>query len=196
MPDLSTPYSYCHYCGNPLDHEVCLTPDGYYCVYCSNTTWLNAIAVAVHIIPAVIDPSGRTHGVFTVRRGIPPFTGELALPSGFITHTSLVQETWQQAACRESNEEIQVVCRHDVPFERPEHLLTESSYSEHRVGDRVLVVGVSGGAFHVGDFVPSKEALERVILFPDSVEQLCFSIHRKALKMYWDGLGIPNNVHI
>jgi NADH pyrophosphatase NudC (nudix superfamily) len=138
------PYSFCHYCGHTLEPEHCLTPEGYCCTHCNNITWLNAASVAVLIVPCGIHLSGRKHGVFTVRRGIPPYQGSLALPGGFIMHTPKIQETWQQAACRETGEEIQVFCRYDVLLERPQHVLTESSYSEKRVGDRVLVIGASG----------------------------------------------------
>jgi len=189
------PFSFCHYCSHTMKTAV-LTPDGYKCGNCGNTTWMNAVPVAVLIAPCGNHESGRKHGVFTVRRGIPPFVGQLALPGGFITHTDEVQETWQAAACREACEEIQIYCRNGTLMETPEHVLTESSYSERRTGDRVLIFGSVKGVFLIGTFQQTKEAQERVILFPDDEEQLCFSIHRKALAMHWDSLGVKHNVDL
>lgn len=188
-------YSFCHYCGYSMQNKT-LTPDGYQCAKCKNTTWLNAVPVAILIAPCGIHESGRPHGVFTVRRGIPPFVGQLALPGGFIIHTKKVQETWQEAAVREAAEEIQIYCRYGNPMETPKHILTESSYSEKRIGDRVLIFGSVRGVFHIGEFQPSPEAEERVILFPDDKEQLCFPLHRKALAMHWSSLGIEHSVEL
>lgn len=187
------PYSFCHYCGYSMYNKA-VTPDGYRCAHCGETTWLNAVPVAILIAPCGNHHSGRKHGVFTVRRGIPPFVGQLALPGGFITHTDEVQETWQAAAVREAQEELNIYCRNGTLMETPEHVLTESSYGERRTGDRVLIFGSVKGVFHIGTFAPSTEALERVVLFPDDTQQLCFSIHRKALAMHWDSLGVSHNV--
>ncbi|MFT5849554.1 MAG: ADP-ribose pyrophosphatase YjhB (NUDIX family) [Patiriisocius sp.] len=159
-------------------------------------------SVPVLIVPVDPNLSGREHGVYTVRRGadpfIPsdPFEGLIALPGGFQIHNRLrtpqVHETWQQGGTRETEEEIQVHCDPDAV----EHVLTESSYSERAVGDRNLIFGKVPRALTVEDFVPSQESIERVVLYPDDQEQLCFSIHRKALAMYWDSLGVTHNVQL
>jgi len=143
--------------------------------------------------------SGRRNGVFTVRRGIEPFIGGLALPGGFQIYnpffTPKVKEPWEYGACREAYEEINVVCKpHHV-----KHVLTESSYrtlpnGEEDVGAQNLIIGSVMGAFLINEFTPDKEAAERVVLFPDDEEQLCFSIHRKALAMHWDSLDVEHNV--
>lgn len=151
-------------------------------------------SVAVPIIPADPEIVGREHGVYTVRRGIPPFVGKLCLPGGFQIHNRFmkppVQETWQQAAVREGGEEINVWA--DASGMKGH--LTESTYNDQWFGDRNLIFGVAPFGAAVKPFVQSEEAQERVVLFPDSEEQLCFPIHRKALALYWDDLMLAHNV--
>lgn len=187
--------SFCSYCGYDMTNAL-HNSDGLQCLFCDETTLLNAVPVAVLIASCGIHESGRKHGVFTVRLGEGFFKGKIAFPEGSIAHTKERQETWQQAACRNAYEEINITCRHDSPFERPVHILTESSYVDKHIGDRVFIIGASKGAFGIGPFIPSKKAQERIVLFPDDKEQLCFPIHRKALSMHWDSLGVDHNVDL
>lgn len=154
---------------------------------------MNVPSVPVLIVPCTNHVSGREHGVYTVRRGIPPFEGRLALPGGFHMHyRPVIQETWQEAGCREVHEEIQVICNaEDVSL-----LDAQSSYNADRsiVGDRNLIIGYVSAAVQVEPFEQTSEAEGRVVLFPDDEAQLCFPIHRKALAMYWDQKGVAHNV--
>jgi 8-oxo-dGTP pyrophosphatase MutT (NUDIX family) len=165
------------------------TPEGLHCPTCSHVTFLNSVAVAVLIAPCGAHESGKTHGVFIQKRGIEPARGEWALPSGYV----MAGETWEAAACREAFEEINIVCRHEYSsLETPQHLLTENSSTKKQV----VMVGFVGGVFHIGEFTPHTEVMERDIIFPDDDRQLCFPIHRRALAMYWEQRGIQHSVRL
>ncbi len=100
-------------------------------------------------------------------------------------------ETWQSAACREAEEEIQVVCRHEnFEAEVPKHVLTGNSSNRKQV----IVVGAVSAVYKVGTFVPSHEVLERDVIFPDDEKRLCFPIHREALALYWSSKGVAHNI--
>ena len=180
------PHTHCHFCGKSLEEAIAFD-GGLKCSLCKNTNWVNPTPVAVLIAHCGYSEYRDQHAVFAVRRGIEPFKGQLALPSGFIVSG----ESWQEAAVREANEEIGLHCRVNSPLECPEHVLTESTPDKKIV----LIVGHVQGVFYIEDpFVPNREALERVILTPDVSEQLCFPIHRKALAMYWDERGVKHNI--
>lgn len=183
------PFSHCHYCGNHTKNAK-VTVDGLQCWACGNIMYMNPTPVGVLIIPA------EDCGVYTVRRGIPPFEGGLALPGGFQTYTDLRQETWQQTAVREAIEEINVDCRaeHDPDLKLINHVLTRTGYNDHGIEPRLLVVGTYLGSPKVGEFTKNEEAEDRVIIYPDSTEQLVFSIHRQALAKYWNDKQISHNV--
>lgn len=69
----------------------------------------NPVPVGVAIIPvlAVDSADGREKlGVLTVRRGIEPMKGKLALPGGYMGY-----ETWQEATVREVGEEVGIPVR-------------------------------------------------------------------------------------
>jgi hypothetical protein len=55
-------------------------------------------------------------------------------------------------------------------------------------GKQVLIFGTVL-AFHVGEFIPNEEALERVEYYPRDPlgvsEQLCFALHQKAVVEYF-----------
>ncbi len=175
-------YGFCHYCGHSLTDSL-KSLDGPKCINCGNTTFLNSVTVAVLIAPCINHPSGRPHGVFIQKRGIAPAIGDWSLPSGYV----MSGETWESAACREAAEEIQVICR-------PEHSELEKPQLVH-VGNstnrrQVIIVGAVERVYEVGDFIPNHEVLERDVMFPDDLRQLCFPIHREALRLYWSKLGI------
>lgn len=184
MSTVPSPYRFCYYCGNSTN-TASRTSDGIKCSHCNQTMWLNSVAVAVLIIPHFFVTNQKL-GVYIQKRGIEPAYGEWALPSGYV----MQGESWEAAACREAAEEIDVICRHDVAGERPTHLLTESGSQN----DKVVVVGVAGGAFHIGEFSPNEEVLARSVIFPDDERQLCWPIHRKALAMFWELRGLSHNV--
>jgi ADP-ribose pyrophosphatase YjhB (NUDIX family) len=103
-------------------------------------------------------------GIVTIRRGNAPHIGGLALPGGFMDWTSH-PETWEETAVREAHEEAQV--------ELNPLALTLLGIRTSPSGS-LVVVCKSPRLETLGDFVPSVEATERVIL--RDPEQLCFPI--------------------
>lgn len=175
-------YGFCHYCGQSLS-DALKSPEGPTCIHCGNTIFMNSVVVAVLIAPCLNHPSGRKGGVFIQKRGIAPAIGEWALPSGYV----LSGETWESAACREAEEEINIICRHEVTdLEKPKFVHVGNSSNRRQV----IVVGAVERVYEVGDFIPNHEVLERDVMFPDDLRQLCFPIHREALRLYWSKLGI------
>src|SRR4029079_9297124 len=85
--------SHCGWCGALF--AVATWPRA--CV-CGNTSYANPIPVAVVLLPV-------GDGLLTIRRGIPPQLGKLALPGGFME----LGETWQESAARELREETGIV---------------------------------------------------------------------------------------
>ncbi len=176
-------YGFCHYCGHTMQSAL-RHAEGLHCQSCNHVTFFNSVAVAVLIAPCADHTNGREHGVFIQKRGINP-RGEWALISGYV----MQGETWEAAACREAYEEVQIVCRHEeVEAERPQLLLVANSSTLRQV----IIVGTVQSVFRVKEFVPTDEVLERDVLFPDDDIQLCFPIHRQALSLYWEALGVPH----
>jgi 8-oxo-dGTP pyrophosphatase MutT (NUDIX family) len=64
-------------------------------------SWKNPIPVAVCLV-GLINEQGKDCGVLTIRRGIEPCLGELALPGGYCDEG----ETVEIAAAREFDEEV------------------------------------------------------------------------------------------
>jgi 8-oxo-dGTP pyrophosphatase MutT (NUDIX family) len=87
-------YAHCTFCGARFTPGQ---PWPRRCAACGETSYLNPKPVAVALLPV-------GSGLLTVRRGIPPARGLLALPGGYVE----VGETWQQAAARELFEETGV----------------------------------------------------------------------------------------
>jgi ADP-ribose pyrophosphatase YjhB (NUDIX family) len=88
---------YCCYCGQA--HSAPPTSWPFKCQGCQREQYRNPTPVAVGLFPIVLE-SGSL-GLLTVRRGIPPKIGHLALPGGFINFG----ESWQQGCARELLEE-------------------------------------------------------------------------------------------
>ena len=75
--------SHCSFCGTRFSAGL---PFPRTCGHCARITYRNPVPVAVIVVPM-------GDGVLTIRRGIDPHRGKLALPGGFIE----IPETWQQA---------------------------------------------------------------------------------------------------
>ena len=74
----TTPHAYCHVCGARYTIKEAQTwPRS--CGVCKNQTWRNPLPVVVVLIPV-------EDGLLTVRRGIEPQKGHLALPGGYIDY--------------------------------------------------------------------------------------------------------------
>jgi ADP-ribose pyrophosphatase YjhB (NUDIX family) len=82
--------SHCGWCGAPFETDTWPRP----CSGCGNTSYRNPLPVAVLVVPV-------DDGVLTIRRGVAPKIGELALPGGYIDFG----EDWRAACVRELREE-------------------------------------------------------------------------------------------
>jgi ADP-ribose pyrophosphatase YjhB (NUDIX family) len=167
------PHTHCHFCGENLDHATSYD-GGRSCYRCRETNYQNPTPVAVLIVP------NGNGGIFTVRRAIEPQKGKLALPGGYV----LTGESWQRAGIRELNEELSIAaCSLDDAEQRVQHLMTVSTPN----GKQILIFGTVL-AFHIGEFVPNEEALERVEYYPRDplgvYERLCFPLHEAAVDVY------------
>lgn len=197
MPNVKpgeSPYEFCGWCTNPLLAEAKRIPDGFKCVYCEKETFLNVPSVAGLIVPILpIMVSGKKFGVWAIRREAlrpgDPLEDAIALPAGFRIFNTFtdpqIQETWRKTAARETMEETGIECDADYVT----HVLTESAHDKRFTGSRDLIIGKANDVNHdsvLNEFVPSDEVKERVLLFPGDQDKLEFSIHRRALMMYWN----------
>ena len=92
--------TFCSYCG--AKH---LEQNSYprKCFICYNETYKNPIPIVVTMIPVVLGFG--PVGLLIQKRNIDPQKGEWAFPSGYVDFG----ETWQEAAVRENQEEMNVL---------------------------------------------------------------------------------------
>ena len=91
--------TYCSYCGNKFLEQKAWPRK---CFTCWNESYKNPIPIVVSMIAIQPSKFGDRIGLLIQRRNIEPKKGEWALPSGYINHG----ETWQEAAVRENEEEM------------------------------------------------------------------------------------------
>lgn len=155
----------CSYCGAMFEPDIEWPRK---CNTCGSVSFSNPVPVVVAVQP-VYD------GLLTIRRGIGPGKGELALPGGYIDS----EEPWQVALCRELHEETGLVRDPDVV-----QLFDVRSGIE---SDTILVFGLlphmRGDALPA--FEPSEEATERVILLEP--QELAFNLHTEVVRQWWHG---------
>ena len=94
---------HCIHCGHPLPDHV-----GHQkCGQCNQWNYRNPIPVVALVLRSWEPRCLALHdhaGVLVIRRGIEPCKGQWSFPGGFIDYG----ESWQQAACRETQEEVGV----------------------------------------------------------------------------------------
>jgi ADP-ribose pyrophosphatase YjhB (NUDIX family) len=137
----------------------------------------NPIPVVAVIVPVLgIDPAtGREAiGVLTVRRGIEPMLGKLALPGGYMGY-----ETWASAGAREIAEETGLKVNPDS--------LSLANVHSGRENTRLIVFGrlerpIDGVA--LAGFRPNEEVSELVVVFAPA--ELAFSTHTEELKAFFE----------
>jgi len=149
--------SHCSFCG------AAYAPDQPWprtCAACANIAYRNPLPVAVLLLPV-------DGGLLTVRRGIPPRLGELALPGGYIDHG----EAWQAGAVRELREETGISV--DVGEVR--------LFDVHSAPDGTVLVFGLARPRRAGDlpaFTASAEASERVVIA--APQPLAFPLHTRV----------------
>jgi ADP-ribose pyrophosphatase YjhB (NUDIX family) len=154
--------TYCTYCGNPFAANQSWPRR---CSHCNNITFRNPIPVTI-----VLQPVGT--GVLTIRRGLPPRAGLLALPGGYIE----LGESWQDAGARELHEEAALEIDPSTinllrVFSAPDGTLIICGRTPPVAATALL------------PFTPSAEASERVIL--EAPAELAFALHTEIVATYF-----------
>lgn len=157
-----TKNSHCSFCG------AAFAPDQAWpraCAACRSVSYVNPLPVAVLLLP--VDGA-----LVTVRRGIEPRKGQLALPGGFIN----LGESWQEAAARELFEETQI--RVDPARIRDFRVLSAPE-------GMVLVFGEAEPlrADELPPFEPTDETTERVLLREPA--PLGFPLHTQVMEEWF-----------
>lgn len=154
---------FCTHCGHEFSPGQ-VSPKT--CASCGVTSYENPVPVAVVLLPV------RGQGVLTVRRGIAPHIGKLALPGGFMEK----HETWQQAAVREVREETGIdILERDIAL-----------HSAASTPGGQLLVFASAAPIHPDSligFTPNAEVLELVVVGPDA--ELAFPLHTDAMRKFF-----------
>lgn len=137
----------------------------------------NPVPVAVVLVPVLaIDPRDGTEktGILTVRRGIEPQRGHLALPGGYMGY-----ERWDEAARRELFEETGIALPPHIPIK----LLGIESVRE---ATRIIIFGQVPAIERpaLDQFVPNDEVSELKILFEP--QELAFSTHTDAVRNFFE----------
>lgn len=156
-------HAHCSYCGTAFAPEQ---PWPRSCACCANTSYRNPLPVAVVLLP--VDA-----GILVVRRAIPPYLGELALPGGYINYG----ESWQEAGARELAEETGIV-------------IDPATIADFRVrsapDSTLLVFGLAPpqSLADLPPFVPNSEASERLLLTTPTA--LAFALHAEAVAAFFE----------
>ncbi len=157
--------AHCSYCGAAFAVDQ---PWPRTCAACARVSYVNPVPVAILLLPV-------DGGLLTVRRGIPPGLGELALPGGFID----LHETWQQAAARELFEEAHI----RVSADEIEDFCVRSST---RGDGALLIAGLARPrtSAELPPFTPTDETTERVVI--SGPQPLAFPLHTEIVARYFD----------
>ena len=102
--------SYCPLCGTPLDQALVEGRERPCCSACDFVLFKNPASAAAAV---VLDPACR---VLLIRRRIPPYRGEWALPAGYQEIDEHPQETVVREVREETGIEIEVTGLHDVVY--------------------------------------------------------------------------------
>ncbi len=155
--------SHCSFCGHRFEDDQ---PWPRTCAGCKQISYRNPLPVAVALVPV-------DNGLLTVRRGIEPRKGLLALPGGYIN----LGESWQAAAAREVFEETQV----QIQAGGVRDFCVKSAPD-----GTVLIFGLSESISSeaLAAFQPSEESQELVVLREPA--ELAFPLHTQAAAVYFE----------
>ena len=170
---MALPFAHCTYCGSPFPEGIGWPRT---CESCGHTTFRNPLPVSVVLIPVDNGSGERSRrGILTVRRGIEPRKGSLALPGGYINYG----ETWQEAGAREVLEETGL-------------RLDPAEITELRVRsapDGTLIIFGAANPRKISalpPFSPNPEAIERIILTAPA--EMAFPLHEEIVQAYFDSV--------
>lgn len=158
---------HCTYCG--AVHPEAGWPRT--CGACARVSYRNPIPVAVLLQPVRCPERGL--GLLTIRRGIEPQRGHLALPGGYVDW----REGWQAAAARELREETQLEV--DPAGVRPFDVASPAD------GRTVLIFGLAPELplADLSAFAPTAETTERVAIF--GPQPLAFPLHEAVAARFF-----------
>lgn len=170
--------TFCSFCGVKYEEA-----DAYYprtCPGCKTQVWANPTPVSVVLLPVT---RGSRTGLLTVRRGIQPGLGKLALVGGFLEE----HETWQQGGARELVEETGAKVD-------PAALTPFWFTSTEPRPNRVLLFSVAApvDAASVAPFTPNHETQERGLIYGpgDLAAVFAFPLHMRAAEKYFASAGV------
>jgi ADP-ribose pyrophosphatase YjhB (NUDIX family) len=155
--------AHCSFCGQAFQAGAKFPRT---CASCTKITYVNPIPVAVLVLPV-------DDGVMTIRRGIEPRKGQLALPGGFIDHG----EAWRDACARELCEETGIVAD-------PRKI---DLFDVHSAPDGTLLVfGLAPmvEAASLPTFAPTNETSECIIV--KTPTDLAFPLHTRVLTDFFE----------
>ena len=166
--------SFCSHCGVGFEAQSGY-PRTCHSAECGAVTYVNPTPVAVVLVPVQY---GDRVGLLTIRRGIEPCIGKLAIVGGFVD----AEERWQDAGAREVFEEagLRIDAQSIEPF--------WFTSTEPRP-NRVLLFGAAKpiAAAELPAFEPTTETTERGLVFGPAglADVFAFSLHTEAAKRWF-----------
>ena len=140
--------------------------------------WANPVPVVVALLP--VFQEGR-YGLLTIRRGIEPAKGRIALVGGFLE----AHETWQQGLSREVQEEIGL----EIPPTKWASFWYASSAPNP---NRVLLFATGPTLSALPPFTANPEVTERGVIFGagNLSDIIAFPTHLEAVRRWFLAAGI------
>lgn len=167
--------TFCSFCGTKYA-DASSYPRS--CSNCQTKVWANPIPVSVVLLP--VERNGKV-GLLTIRRGIEPGKGKLALVGGFLEE----HETWQEGGARELFEETgaKVDATTLTPF---------WFTSTQPKPNRVLLFSEARQVSTIEPFTPDKETLERGLIYgPAGLDEVfAFGLHVEAARKWFAARNI------
>ncbi len=158
----------CPLCANSVRLLAIGGRDRIACTSCEFVHWDNPKPVTATLIPM-------DGGLVLVRRNVEPFVDDWCLPGGFIEARECPEEAAMREVLEETGLEVQV----------------KSILGAHSPGRGINVIIL----FYLAEFVggtmkPGDDASEvRVFKERDLPKNVCFDLHRKMIRKYFEGNG-------
>lgn len=142
----------------------------------------NPIPVVIGLVPVVSVHDGQERvGLLTVRRGIEPAIGKLALPGGYLEY-----EDWKTGCTREILEETGLAISES-------DILDTASLSSVQNGTRLLIFAQTKpvDAAQLERFTPNSETEELVVIYEPT--DLAFPTHTAQARRFFESLRTTAN---